>query len=55
MWRPAVWVDNMVRPAKRKRALLESNPLRNNRWELIALAGRESEGFPVRPFLSSTQ
>ena len=38
------WVDSfegfgfvkMMRPAKRRRALLESNPLRNSRRELIA-------------------
>jgi len=28
-WRWAVWVANMMRSAKRRRALLESNPLRN--------------------------
>jgi hypothetical protein len=42
----------MVRPAKRKRALLESNPLRNNRWELIAWPDGKfkNQGLSVRPF-----
>jgi hypothetical protein len=37
-------------PAKRKRALLESNPLRNNRRELIAWPDGRFKDFSVRLF-----
>jgi hypothetical protein len=40
----------MMRPAKRKRALLESNPLRNNRRELIAWPDGRFKDFSVRLF-----
>ncbi len=42
----------MMRPAKRKRALLESNPLRNNRRELIAGRTGGSRTFPSGFFQS---
>src|SRR5277367_6783936 len=44
----------MMRSAKRRRALLESNPLRNNRRELIAWPGREvrEQGLFRPAFLS---
>jgi hypothetical protein len=42
----------MVRPAKRKRALLESNPLRNNRRQLIGWRDGKfkNKGFPSGRF-----
>jgi hypothetical protein len=39
----------MMTPAKRRRALLERNPLRNNRRELIAWPGREFNHKDFRP------
>ena len=46
----------MLAPAKRRRALLESNPLRNNRRELIAWPdGSLTTRTSVRPILKATQ
>jgi hypothetical protein len=42
---------NMMPPAKRKRALLDSNPLRNNRRELIARSDERFTDFPSGLFL----
>ena len=44
---------NMMVSAKRKRALLESNPLRNNRREVMAWPDGRLKGFPVRLFFRS--